>query len=78
MRVPFPYLGLDEGAAATEQPEGTSFSLQNVRPYDVTSERIRGGQRPGTTLAYTTQISGSAHPVLFITSIVTTYIEPEE
>jgi hypothetical protein len=78
MKVPFPYLGLDEGSASAEQPPGTSFSLNNVRPYDITSERIRGGQRPALVKAYTTQISGASHPVLHICSVVTTYITPEE
>lgn len=77
MKIPFPHLGLDEGGAAAEQPSNTSFSLANVRPWDATSERIRGGQRPGTAKAYTTQISGAAHPVLAIVSIVSTYITPE-
>ena len=76
MKVPFPTLGLTEGTASAEQPQGTSFSLSNVRPYDVTSERIRGGQRPGTAKAYTTQISGASHPVLVMVSVVTTYISP--
>lgn len=77
MRVSFPVQGLHRGQPAKDQPEGTAFDLQNVRPFDVTSERIRGGQRPGLTKAYTTQISGASHPVLYMTSIVTTYIPPE-
>jgi len=77
MRVPFPIAGLHRGLPAKDQPQQTSFDLVNVRPYDVTSERIRGGQRPGITKAYTTQISGASHPVLYITAITTTYITPE-
>ena len=76
MRIPFPLLGLAEGVPATEQPVRTSFSLQNVRPYDVADERVRGGQRPGTVLAYDTQIVGD-NPVISIDAIVTTYIVPE-
>jgi hypothetical protein len=76
MRVPFPILGLHRGLPAKEQPEGTSFSILNCRPFDVTSERTRGGKRPGTQKAYTTQISGASHPVLLMTSINTTYITP--
>ncbi len=76
MRVSFPSLGLREAVAAQDQEVGTSFSLQNVRPYDTEDERIRGGQRPGTVLAYSTQIVGD-HPVIALTSIVTTYIRPE-
>ena len=76
MKIPFPIEGQSRGLPAQKQPERTSFSLINMRPFDVTSERIRGGQRPGITKAYSTQVSGASHPVLYMTSIVTTYIEP--
>ena len=74
MKVPFPVLGLHEGLPAAEQPIQTSFSLQNVRPYDVSDERVRGGQRPGTKLAYSTQIAGD-FPVIAMVQITSTYIE---
>jgi hypothetical protein len=77
MRVPFPVDGLVEGLPSVEQPPRTSFLLRNVRPFDVSKEKIRGGQRPGTVKAFTTQISGASHPVLYMTSITTTYITPE-
>lgn len=76
MRIPFPINGLSEGLPATQQKLETSFSLQNVRPYDVTDERIRGGQRPGTVLAYTTRVVGN-FPVIALAQVTTTYIEPE-
>jgi len=76
MRINFPYEGLHEGVAAQDQPLNSSFALQNVRPFDVGEDRVRGGQRPGTVKAYDTQIVGS-NPVINITSIVTTYIQPE-
>ena len=75
-KVPFPIYGLASGTPASGQPLRTSFQLQNVRPYDVSDERMRGGQRPGTALAYTTQITGD-YAVLYMTSITTTYIVPE-
>ena len=75
MKVPFPISGLSAGAPASEQPLTTSFSLQNVRAFDVSDERIRGGQRAGTAKAYTTQIVG-AFPIMDISAIVTTYIQP--
>ena len=77
MRIPFPIKGLVDGVKSSAQPSKTSMFLKNVRPFDVTKEQTRGGQRPGTELAYDTQISGAEHPVLFITSIITTYITPE-
>jgi hypothetical protein len=76
MKVPFPINGLVDGAASSEQPLQTSFSLNNVRAFDITKEKIRGGQRAGTTLAYDTQI-GTDTPVLFMTSIITTFVKPE-
>ena len=78
MKVGFPILGLHRGLPSEEQPDQTSFDLINVKPFDVTSERIRGGKRGGTEKAYTTQISGASQPVLFMTSVVTTYIPAEE
>lgn len=77
MKVQFPIEGLVEGLPSCEQPPRTSFSLKNVRPFDISKEKIRGGQRPGLTKAYTTQISGASHPVLMMVSIVSTYIEGE-
>lgn len=76
MKFLFPFKGLNEGLATEEQPPTTTPILQNVRATDVSEERIRGGQRPGLKKAYTTQV-GSAHPVIAITTIATTYIEPE-
>ena len=76
MRIPFPTGGLNETVAVQDQPVTTSFLLQNVRTFDVTAERGRGGQRPGTVLAYTTRIVGD-YPIIAMTSIVTTYITPE-
>lgn len=71
----FPILGLHEGLAVEKQPPTTSPLLQNVRPFDVEDERIRGGQRPGVIKAYETQVGG-ARPVILMTSIATTFIPP--
>ena len=75
MELSFPMAGLHEGLAAEKQPATTSPYLKNVRPYDVEEERARGGQRPGLVKAYTTQIGGE-HPVVYLGTIATTYIEP--
>jgi hypothetical protein len=77
MKIPFPAKGLTDGTPSGEQPVQTSFSLNNVRAFDITKEKIRGGQRPGTILAYDTQISDASHPVLYICSVVSTYIAPQ-
>ena len=76
MKVPFPVNGLVDGVPSGAQPLQTSFSLNNVRAFDVTKEKIRGGQRPGTILAYDTSI-GTGTPVLYMTSIITTFVNPE-
>jgi len=69
--------GLHEGVAAEDQPQLTSFSLRNVRPFDVEAERIRGGQRPGFVKAFSTRVGGD-HPVIAMCQVNTTYIVPEE
>ena len=55
----FPLKGLDENWAYKAQPEGTTPSCLNVRPFDVTGQRMRGGQRPGLSKYFATQPSGS-------------------
>jgi len=75
MELPFPYQGLHTGLAAEKQPPATSPQLSNVRAFDVEEGRARGGQRPGFVKAYTTQI-GVDYPVLHVSTITTTYIEP--
>jgi hypothetical protein len=79
MKIPFPVKGLVDGIPSGQQELQTSFSLNNTRAFDITKEKIRGGQRPGTILAYDTQIGteGTPTPVLFMTSIITTFITPE-
>ena len=75
MELVFPYKGLNTGLPAEKQPPLTSPILLNVRPFDVDDERIRGGQRPGLTKAYSTQVGG-AHPIIGMCQIAVTYIEP--
>ena len=74
MKVPFPIDGLVEGAPSVEQPMRTSFSLSNVRPFDVTSEKVRGGKRPAMVKWSDTDMS---NPIICMTEIVSTYIPPE-
>ena len=75
MELQFPVGGLHEGVAAAKQPLSTSPSLNNIRPYDGSEDRYRGGQRPGLEKAYTTQVVGD-NPVIGIISVATTYITP--
>jgi len=81
MRIPFPILGLVEGGPSSTQKMQTTFLCRNVRPFDVVEEKIRGGKRPGTTKAYSTQcglVGAVTHPILAICAVTSTYIEPEE
>lgn len=43
----FPMKGLQEDAAETAQPDGTTGDCQNVRGYDLVAKRDRGCQRVG-------------------------------
>ena len=65
----FPINGLHKGIRPGAQPEGTSPDLNNVRPYDVLDNRLRGGQRPGLSKLYSEQIGGETGPIVAISSI---------
>ena len=58
----FPVKGLDENWAYKAQPEGTTPSCLNVRPYDVLGQRLRGGQRAGLSKYFPAQPNGN-HPI---------------
>jgi len=73
----FPKNGLDENWAVSKQPNLSSISLLNVRPYDVQDTRCRGGQRPGLDKwGAGNQIGGAAYPVVAMCSV--TYTELDE
>lgn len=59
--VRFPVQGLDQSKALEDQSETTSSDLQNVRPFDPSEHRARGGSRPGLGLYCTG--AASADPV---------------
>jgi len=77
LNVPFPFQGLSTNWAYEVQPPLTSRLLLNVRPYDVQENKCRGGQRPGLKKAYSTQVSGAAHPIVALSQLTTTYVPPE-
>ena len=43
----FPFGGLNDAEALTDQPDATTTEAVNVRPYDPVTGRRRGAQRPG-------------------------------
>lgn len=58
----FPVKGKDTNFAYRDQPPGTTQDCLNVLAYDPTTQRARGGQRPGTAKLYTSQL-GSGNPI---------------
>ena len=55
--VPFPVRGVHRGFAAAAQPAGTCPDALNCRAYGPIDARVRGGQRPGISKAFTTQLA---------------------
>lgn len=72
MRLPFPIKGQHRGAPSSDQPEATSYKMQNVRPYH--EGRLRGGQRPGMSKwGNGDQIGAAEQPVVVMCSV--SYVE---
>jgi hypothetical protein len=71
-RIPFPEGGRSDERASTDQPPATARQAQNVRGYDSTAGRLRGGQRAGLS-AYlgsgNPTLTGSADPVQALASV---------
>jgi len=65
----FPTKGIHKGIRPGAQPEGTSPDLNNVRPYDVLDNRLRGGQRPGLAKLYPEQIGIDKAAIVSICSV---------
>jgi len=66
----FPKKGLYVGAVTSQQPQSTSRSLLNVRPY--WDGRDCGGQRPGLDKwGDGTQIGAAEQPVVCLCSVTT-------
>lgn len=65
IELPFPSKGLNTAFAVSETPPLSSGDLNNVRPMDTLSSRLRGGQRPGLQKwGAGNQIGGSSQPVV--------------
>lgn len=76
MEAFFPFQGKHEGVPTTKQPVMTSPRLSNVWPFNKVG-RLTGGQRGGTTKAFSTRVGGN-HPIIAMCDIATTYIQPED
>ncbi len=51
----FPFGGLNDAEAASDQPDGTTTEIVNMRPFDPQSGKRRGSQRAGMS-KYSTQL----------------------
>ena len=71
-----PLAGMSENMAFEQKPPFTTPVMMNMRAYDPDEFRARMGQRPGTVLAYDTQIGG-AYAVAKMVAITSTFIPPE-
>lgn len=69
-KLPFPEGGYNRGVAYDDQPRGTTFDCQNVRPWDPQSGRKRGAQRPGLARYLDNQAGGAANPIRDISQYV--------
>ncbi len=77
----FPVRGISDSTAFVAQTGAASVpptALQNVRPFDVSKQRGRGGQRPGAWTVFDTQIcNGKPIQLLSVvskSSVVTDYL----
>ena len=66
---PFPFFGIDKGHNPNEQPQITSPSMSNMRPFDASDGRARGGQRPGLDKKYAQQIGSDSNAILAICQV---------
>jgi hypothetical protein len=68
--ITFPIKGLHKGFQTEKQPGLTSFDMNNVRPYDTLSNRLRGGQRPGLAKwGAGTQIGAAEQPIVAMCTV---------
>ncbi len=58
----FPVRGINKSRLPDEQPEATSPDINNVRPFDIADDRVRGGQRAGMVKRYSERVSGVSAP----------------
>lgn len=64
-----PLGGYSEGANVENLPSNTTGDMNNVRPQDTLSGRLRIGQRPGLGKAFTQQIASASGPVVVLGSV---------
>lgn len=60
---PWPVHGVNNATATERQPPGTSPDAQNVRTYEPSTSRARGGSRPGLSRYIDAQVLGTASAI---------------
>jgi hypothetical protein len=74
VELKFPVQGINKNWANSEQPPVTSPDMNNVRPYGVAENRLRGGQRPGlNNLLYPSRVADPNDPVVELLGV--TFLE---
>lgn len=63
LQVQFPSGGVSTDQGFSNQPEGTTPSARNMRPFDAATGRRRGAKRPGTRKLWSETASPSGAPV---------------
>lgn len=66
--LPFPLLGIDVSNALSSQRSGTTPSGTNVRGYEPSEDRQRGGARPGLTALFE-QIPEGSHLIQMLNTV---------
>lgn len=69
VKFELPIQGFSEGLVVRDTPAVLSGDMNNVRATDTIERRLRIGQRPGLSKAFTTQIASAKSPVVAIGSI---------
>ena len=69
-KLSFPFGGYHRGVSYDDQPRGTTFDCQNVRPWDPATGRKRGAQRAGLSLYLAAQAGGGANVIRDINHFV--------
>ena len=67
--IPLPLKGVSESLPLDKQGAVTTFSMNNVRPFDTLERRIRLGQRPGLDKKYGQQVGSVAGAVVAMIAV---------
>ncbi len=70
--VPYPLRGLNENWSFHDPVPATTRSVKNMRPYDHTTGRLRGGQRMGMSKWLNAQVNGDSSDVQDLAYIIKT------